>query len=132
MQTKRKMTHLQPGKWWPGVPEDGWDRLPGSRRVLIASGAREEAEQLAELLRLSGFEVETAFHGAAALSQTRSFQPRVVIAALDLPDIDGFRLARYLRSASSSRRPVLVALLDNGVDLYDGCATFDYVLRQRG
>lgn len=63
-------------------------------------------ELLSAALRLSGFTVYAANCGAEALATARRVRPDIVILDVMLPDIDGFSLARNLRTVHD-RLPVL-------------------------
>jgi CheY-like chemotaxis protein len=68
------------------------------------------AQSLAVLLSLWGHEVHAAHDGAAALEAAQAWQPEVVLLDLGLPGMDGYEVARRLRAAPGSARPLLVAL----------------------
>ncbi|MCP3802712.1 response regulator transcription factor [Allokutzneria sp. A3M-2-11 16] len=79
---------------------------PRSAKVLVVDDEPNILELLSATLRLSGFEVGVADTGAAAVSAAREFQPDIVVLDVMLPDLDGFTVARQLRSAQE-RLPVL-------------------------
>ena len=68
------------------------------RRVLVVDDHVDAAESVAALLRLSDHEVRTAHDGAHAIAIARSFQPEFVFLDLGMPGVDGFQVARVLRS----------------------------------
>ena len=55
------------------------------------------ATAMSLLLRYEGHVTATAFNGKQALSMARSFKPRVVILDIDLPDRNGYEVAKVLR-----------------------------------
>ncbi len=66
---------------------------------------------LGELLELGGHEVKLAFDVATALRLAREFRPEVVVSDLGLPgELDGYGLARALRSDEGLRDAYLIAL----------------------
>ena len=67
-------------------------------RILIADAEGLRAKELAEACMASGHSVERVAHGAAALELALERLPELVICPLDLPIIDGGRLAEILRS----------------------------------
>ncbi|MEQ8663931.1 MAG: ATP-binding protein, partial [Gammaproteobacteria bacterium] len=77
-------------------------------RILVVDDNADAAEALTQLLALSGHVVETAHAGDAALRLVASFAPEVVLLDIGLPDIDGFAVARAIRSRTSA--PLLVAV----------------------
>ena len=66
---------------------------------------------LGELLELAGHEVKLAFDAVSALQLAREFRPQVVVSDLGLPgELDGYGLARALRSEEGLRDAYLIAL----------------------
>jgi len=80
------------------------------RRVLVVDDSVDTAESLALLLRLRGFEVETAHDGPAALKKAASFHPEAVLLDIGLPGLDGYQVARRLRRRRRTAKALLVAL----------------------
>jgi PAS domain S-box-containing protein len=81
----------------------------GPLRVLVVDDQRELADGLAELLVLSGYETATAYGGLEALELARRKAPDVILLDLDLPDLDGFAVARRIRERQADQ-PLLVAI----------------------
>jgi two-component system CheB/CheR fusion protein len=81
-----------------------------ARRVLVVEDNVDAAETLRDLLEIEGHQVELAHDGRAALAKARSFQPDVVVCDIGLPEMDGFEVARALRTEPGPSRPTLVAL----------------------
>ena len=75
-------------------------------RVLII----EDEENLVEALRISlereGFQVVTAYDGAAGLEAARQTRPDLIILDVMLPALDGFEVCRILRRESDT--PILI------------------------
>jgi len=69
-----------------------------SALVLIADGDQKRAHRIAEACRASGLTCRVTSHGAAALETALSELPAVLVAQLDLPLIDGPKLAAILRA----------------------------------
>jgi CheY-like chemotaxis protein/anti-sigma regulatory factor (Ser/Thr protein kinase) len=80
------------------------------RRILVVDDNVDGAETLAMLLMLSGHTVERAHTGPDALKVAHAFQPRVMFLDIDLPGINGYEVARQLRSDSTITGLILVAL----------------------
>ncbi len=81
--------------------------------ILIVDDNIDSAETLAELLRLDGHEVSTAYNGLAGLEAARRSRPAIVILDIGLPGIDGYELARTLRREHGSA-PRIAALSGHG------------------
>ena len=69
-----------------------------SALVLIADGDQRRAQRIADACRASGLECRVTSHGAAALETALAELPAVLVAQLDLPLIDGPKLAAILRA----------------------------------
>jgi CheY-like chemotaxis protein len=86
----------------------------GSRKVLVVDDLPASADTLKVLLELEGFVVRIANDGATALAVAQEFAPDVLILDIGLPGMDGFEVARQLRSRPESRNAVLIALTGYG------------------
>ena len=71
---------------------------PSPRRVLVVDDSVDSAESLAQLLRLQGHEVQTAYDGLAAVDIASTFGPEVAILDVGLPGVDGYETARRVAS----------------------------------
>jgi signal transduction histidine kinase len=80
------------------------------RRVLVVDDNRDAVQSLAELLRLSGNEVEVAFDGEAAINAASQFQPDIVLLDIGMPIVDGYTAARTIRRDSNGRGIFLIAM----------------------
>ena len=79
-------------------------------RVLCVDDNHDAAESLALLLRVVGFEAEAAFDGLSALQLADRFRPHVCVSDIGMPGMDGYELARRLRSSAGDRPLLLVAV----------------------
>jgi two-component system CheB/CheR fusion protein len=61
-------------------------------------------------LRLLGHEVALAFTGAEGLEEARASSPDVIVCDIGLPGLDGYQVARAVRSDRSLAATTLVAL----------------------
>jgi CheY-like chemotaxis protein len=78
-------------------------------RILLVEDNADVRESLAVLLRLNGFQVNTASGRDEALAAFRSHPPDVILMDLGLPGCDGYQVARELRGLCPAK-PLLVAL----------------------
>jgi len=69
----------------------------GSGLVIVVDDNRDAADSLAELLRLSGFQVATAYEGMSALNLARHQPPLAVFLDLNMPGMPGHDVLAALR-----------------------------------
>jgi CheY-like chemotaxis protein len=86
----------------------------GIRRVLVVDDNSDAAELLARAMIELGCETCIAHDGAAAIALVVSFQPELALLDIGLPLMDGYELARYLRSRPNAERIRLVAVTGYG------------------
>lgn len=87
----------------------GSSRFTGPR-VLVVEDHAETADFLSRYARLLACDVRTASSGEQALDTALDFSPQIVLLDIDLPDMDGWELARRLRDRRDPMQPVLIAL----------------------
>jgi CheY-like chemotaxis protein len=83
-------------------------------RVLVVDDLVDAAVTMARLLRLMECEVRTAHDGHTALTTASEFLPDVVLLDLGLPGLDGYEVARQLRSQPGTARSFIIALTGYG------------------
>lgn len=83
-------------------------------RLLVVDDNRDAAATLAMLLELAGYDVETCDDGVCALHRAGEVRFDAFVLDLGLPGLDGYELARALRSAACSRNAVIVAVSGYG------------------
>jgi PAS domain S-box-containing protein len=81
-----------------------------SSTVLIVDDNRDAADTLAEVLRLSGYEVATAYDGVEGLAVAQAVRPDVVVLDLGMPRLDGYATCRALRERQEGRTMTVLAL----------------------
>jgi signal transduction histidine kinase/ActR/RegA family two-component response regulator len=85
----------------------------GAERILVIEDNADQAESLAMVLRLSGYEVETAPDGPSGLAMAAQLQPRVVVCDIGLPGMSGYEVAAQLR-LRGDQAPLMIALTGYG------------------
>ena len=83
-------------------------------RLLLVDDNVDSARTLAMLLELSGHEVQVAHSGPAALEAIGGYQPACVFLDIGMPDMNGYEVARRLRSEPRYDVVHLVALTGYG------------------
>ena len=97
-------------------------------RVLIVEDNPDGADSLATFLRLSGFDVRVAYSGQEGVKAALADPPNAVLCDINMPEVDGFAVARQLRAALPEP-PLLVAVTarrENDLLRPAGEAGFDY------
>ncbi|MGC4122326.1 MAG: response regulator [Myxococcales bacterium] len=84
------------------------------KRVLVIEDSRDTAENLREILELDRHRVLVARDGREGVEKARDFRPEVVICDIGLPVMDGYSVARSLRSEVATASAFLVALTGYG------------------
>jgi PAS domain S-box-containing protein len=80
------------------------------RRILVADDNIDSAETLASLLRSAGHEVRTAHEGASAVDTWNTFRPDLAILDIGMPNLNGYEVARQIRSREDGVHTVLIAI----------------------
>ncbi|MBA3459557.1 MAG: response regulator [Deltaproteobacteria bacterium] len=88
----------------------------GGRKVLIVDDNTDAAEMLAEALAAMGHETRVAFDGPSGLDAAAGFVPDIAFLDIGLPAMDGYELARKMRSELAAPSLRLVALTGYGQD----------------
>lgn len=76
--------------------------------VLIVDDNRDAAEMLGQILESFGYQVRLAHDGPEALETVNDYKPSVALLDIGLPIMDGYELARALRSSLPNVRLVAV------------------------
>ncbi len=99
-------------------------------RILCVDDNEDAADSLGTMLGMAGCEVSVAHNADEALKAAGPFDPHVCILDITMPGMDGYQLARILRSAERGDERLLIALtgvsgyeslermVDVGFDLY--------------
>lgn len=85
-----------------------------SRRVLIVEDNQDAQDALKCLLELWGHEVMVASDGASGIQSALAHRPEVALVDLGLPTVDGYEVARQIRSTLGSASPLMIALTGYG------------------
>ncbi len=96
--------------------EDTWMRSNSGEacNILIVDDNKAAADTLARLLRHHGHEVHVVYSGKEALVAFHSFEPEFILLDLQMPEMDGYEVAREIRGIGSAVK--IVALSGYGQD----------------
>jgi len=83
-------------------------------RVLVVDDSVDTAESLAMLLIAAGHDVRTAYTGLTGLDLALSFAPNAVLLDIGLPELDGYEVAKRIRTRSLDKDLMLVAMTGYG------------------
>jgi CheY-like chemotaxis protein len=79
-------------------------------RVMLVDDHFDSVVSVGRLLRLLGYDVRAALDGLRALSCAEEFRPEAALIDLSLPGLDGFSVARRMRSLDATRDTRLIAM----------------------
>ena len=101
--------------------------------VVVANGQVAESTTIKPILERYGFRVVEADNGLTALDLILRMRPRLVVAALDLPDTNGYELYQKTRVDPATENTPFIFITPRGVlpDKHIGHETYasDYVQR---
>ena len=87
-----------------------------ARDVLVVEDNDDARETLRRMLELQGHRVRVAVDGLAGLEAVQAGAPEIALIDVGLPRMDGYELARRIRSELDiSRQPYLVAITGYGL-----------------
>lgn len=79
-------------------------------RILVADDNVDSAMSWSALIEDGGHQVVTAYDGRAAFEAAESFRPQVALLDIGMPHLDGYEVARRIRSSDWGRDVMLVAV----------------------
>lgn len=85
-----------------------------SQKVLVIEDRADVQEMLKELIEAWGHEVVCASDGVAGVTNALTLRPDIAFVDIGLPGIDGYEVARRVRSDPRSQHLVLVAITGYG------------------
>lgn len=91
-------------------PPVATDTTSQPRRVLVVEDQPALSRVTVALLKKLGHDVRAAADGPEALLAVREYNPEVVLLDIGLPGMDGYEVARCLRSEMGQAAPILVAM----------------------
>jgi CheY-like chemotaxis protein len=100
-------------------------------RILIVEDNEMNRDMLSRRLERKGYEVIMAMDGRRGLAAARSEAPDLILMDMSLPEIDGWEVARQLKSDTTTRSIPVIALTahamtsDRQKALEAGCDDYD-------
>ena len=97
-------------------------KIPGAKRaqpgqtwrVLIVDDNADSADSIAAILETCWHEVEVAYSAQKALEMAVEHQPDIVLLEIELPDMDGYEVAKHLRQIPELIEMRLIAITGYG------------------
>ncbi len=93
---------------------EGPTAQPSEPRCLVVDDNRDAADSMAEIARLLGWSVRTAYDGKSALEIAGEFEPEVVLLDLGMPSMNGYEVIRKLRQLPGGASIWVAALTGYG------------------
>jgi two-component system CheB/CheR fusion protein len=85
-----------------------------SLRILVIEDNVDVAESLSDALEMEGYATMVAHDGPSGIDSARTFHPEAVLCDIGLPEMDGYAVARAMRSDESLQGVFLIALSGYG------------------
>jgi two-component system CheB/CheR fusion protein len=89
-------------------------RLSKSSKVVVVEDNEDSRELLCVLLSRAGFDCHAAESGTAALALIDKVEPAIAVLDVGLPEMDGYEVARRIRSNPKTAHLILIALTGYG------------------
>lgn len=71
-------------------------------KILVIEDNKDVRENLAELLELSGYEVDTAENGKVGVQRAKDYTPDLILCDIMMPELDGYGVLRILSTTPST------------------------------
>ena len=91
----------------PRAPASEPAKASAARRVLVVDDNVDAATMLELLLRSLGHETRVVYDGASALKVAAEFHPDIVLLDIGMPGLDGYEVARRLRTMKDRPRRII-------------------------
>ena len=79
-------------------------------RILVVEDLHDTADSLAMLLELWGYQPTVVYEGKKAIEAASTLCPDVILLDIDLPDENGYNVARQLRQIPELAKTLLLAI----------------------
>lgn len=95
-----------------GMPSDTdeYAQAHHAGSILVADDNIDAVDLLADVLRLEGYSVHTAYDGRTAMNLAQLCRPDVAILDIGMPDANGFEVAQWIRQQAWATEIVLIAV----------------------
>jgi CheY-like chemotaxis protein len=93
-----------------GEPADGLAPAKARRSVLVVDDNQDFAVSLGQMLQAMGYEVRIEHDGLSGLATAEAFRPRIAFLDIGMPKLNGYDLARRLRTRPETATTLLIAV----------------------
>lgn len=91
-----------------------------SKHILLVEDTKELAENLADFLRMEGYEVTIAENGAKGIAFLQAVRPDAIITDLLMPEMSGIEFIRTVRSDNRQQAvPIIIVSARVGAESRD-------------
>jgi CheY-like chemotaxis protein len=94
----------------PEKPKNG----NGHLHVLIIEDNRDAANTMQRVLKVCGYRTSVAYDGNEGVAMARSVKPDVILCDIGLPEMDGYAVAKTLRTDADTAKARLIAVTGYG------------------
>ncbi|MCM2496156.1 response regulator [Burkholderia glumae] len=91
-------------------------------KVLVVDDDSDSADVAVIYLALMGIEARANKSSRETLAEFRLFAPDVVLLDINMPDLNGFDVARWLRGSTPAQNTVIVAYTSEAWEEIEACA----------
>ncbi|MDZ4858121.1 MAG: PAS domain S-box protein [Candidatus Hydrogenedentes bacterium] len=99
----------------PSISDSGEAKSEGVR-VLVVDDNIDQVTMIVSILRHQGYSVQSAHSGTDGLKVAKLWRPDLVLLDIGLPGLDGYEVARQLRSDPNTQGAKIIALTGYGRD----------------
>jgi len=107
--------------------------MANNYKILIIEDEEITRESTKEILELTGYTVYSAENGKKGIMLAEQHKPDLILLDIELPDINGMRVARKLKSQSSTSDILIIVVSsrDDDLEIVSGLETFadDYITK---
>jgi DNA-binding NtrC family response regulator len=94
-----------------GNSRQGDRHMPAKTSIMIVEDDAESRSALAELLRLWGYDAQTACDGVEALDKLTSARPKIIISDFQVPGLSGVELIKAVRRSAPQVSYIVVTAI---------------------